>query len=594
MSDASRPIETFDRTPPLYAGHQSHPRANRVSINLRWLVGISLMGATATALLLGTLCRALSTTAFPVEPSIVRRFGDHHMSELQGRGDRVTLPEPVGPAPTVQVQVEQVGSTGQGVKPFTYLSAALDRVVPGPAPVAAAIPPADGPDGAAAQDNFNRAGFGGLPPQILYGSSHADPPPDLRAYAAVEGPSVEPGPMGVPLNVTSVPRTLRQATSDRVIVAQRGDRLDVVLSLLGLPDTTAQEIDWAFSPAFGGRKAEFLGGEQIHVASLAEAIPGGPARPYEVAVEHPDGASETVAPSDAGRYVQAAQPEPKDARSRGGRGRNAPSGAAESGLSVRDSLRAMADRKDIDPVLVDELLRVSETDLDLSRPVSAKDHAELLFSPQSPAGSGEPELTFAALTLNGKKRRFYRFDAPDDGSVDFYDETGRSVTKFLMRKPVTAGRLGDGFGWRTHPVLGDRRFHEGVDYAAPYGSPIVAAGAGVVEKIDREWGYGKYIRIRHDLGYETTYAHVAGFPSIMKVGKRVRQGETIAYIGSTGLSTGPHLYYEVRINGHNVDPLSIRLAAGRILEGDALASFEARRQRTDVLLDASAGQASAH
>jgi murein DD-endopeptidase MepM/ murein hydrolase activator NlpD len=144
----------------------------------------------------------------------------------------------------------------------------------------------------------------------------------------------------------------------------------------------------------------------------------------------------------------------------------------------------------------------------------------------------------------------------------------------LLRNPVFAGRLGDGFGWRIHPILHDLRFHEGVDYAAPFGSPIAAAGEGVVEEIAEQWGYGEYIRIRHDLGYETTYAHAAGFPHGLKVGDRVRQGEPIAFVGSTGLSTGPHLYYEVRINGHNVDPLRVHLPAGRILKADLLARFE--------------------
>jgi murein DD-endopeptidase MepM/ murein hydrolase activator NlpD len=126
-----------------------------------------------------------------------------------------------------------------------------------------------------------------------------------------------------------------------------------------------------------------------------------------------------------------------------------------------------------------------------------------------------------------------------------------------------------------------------VDYAAPFGSPIVAAGAGVVEKIDQQPGYGKYVRIRHDFGYETTYAHVSGFPRSLKIGDRVHQGQTIAYVGSTGLSTGPHLYYELRINGHNVDPLRARIGAGRILSEAALETFRRMRERTDQLLDAS-------
>jgi murein DD-endopeptidase MepM/ murein hydrolase activator NlpD len=130
-----------------------------------------------------------------------------------------------------------------------------------------------------------------------------------------------------------------------------------------------------------------------------------------------------------------------------------------------------------------------------------------------------------------------------------------------------------------------------VDYAAPFGSPIAAAGAGVAEKIDQQWGYGKYVRIRRDFGYETTYAHLSGVPRGLKVGARIHPGQTIGYIGSTGLSTGPHLYYELRVNGHYADPLQTHLPAGRVLDGDVLAAFLQVRARTDLLLRASAQSA---
>jgi murein DD-endopeptidase MepM/ murein hydrolase activator NlpD len=142
-----------------------------------------------------------------------------------------------------------------------------------------------------------------------------------------------------------------------------------------------------------------------------------------------------------------------------------------------------------------------------------------------------------------------------------------------------------------HPILGDRRFHEGVDYTAPFGSPIAAAGAGVVEKIDQEAGYGKYVRIRHDFGYETTYAHISGMPRGLKVGARIHRGQTIGYVGSTGLSTGPHLYYELRVNGQYADPLLTHLPAGRVLDGDVLIAFQQARTATDLLLQASARSA---
>ena len=130
-----------------------------------------------------------------------------------------------------------------------------------------------------------------------------------------------------------------------------------------------------------------------------------------------------------------------------------------------------------------------------------------------------------------------------------------------------------------------------MDYAAPYGSPILAAGSGVIEKIDEQWGYGRCVRIRHDQGYETTYAHIAGTAPGLKVGARVAQGDVIAFVGSTGLSTGPHLYYEVRINGRDVDPLRVKLAGGAVLQGDALDAFRTRKRRVDLLLTDARGGA---
>jgi murein DD-endopeptidase MepM/ murein hydrolase activator NlpD len=254
-------------------------------------------------------------------------------------------------------------------------------------------------------------------------------------------------------------------------------------------------------------------------------------------------------------------------------------------MALRRSLYTMADATGVERPVVEKLIGLSALDLDLESKISADDNAELLYSSNV---RGQPELAFAALTSNGRTHRYYRFTAPDDDSTDYYDENGRSVIHSFLRKPVAEGRLGDGFGWRIHPILRDRRFHEGVDYAAPFGSPIVSAGAGVVEKIDQQWGYGRYIRVRHDFGYETTYAHIANVAENLRVGDRVRQGQTIAYVGSTGLSTGPHLYYELRINSRDVDPLRVQLSSGRLLDGAMLAEFQKTRDRIDQLLKASA------
>ena len=182
------------------------------------------------------------------------------------------------------------------------------------------------------------------------------------------------------------------------------------------------------------------------------------------------------------------------------------------------------------------------------------------------------------------EKRFYRFHTNDDGITDYYDEDGRSAKKFLVRKPLTTGRITSNFGWRVHPILGYRRLHPGVDYAAPRGTPILAAGNGVVERAGPSSGYGNFTLIKHTNGYETAYGHQTAFAKGIAPGVSVRQGQIIGYVGSTGLSTGPHLHFEIRVNGQPVDPLRIRLPRGRVLEGDYLASFERERERIDTLL----------
>jgi murein DD-endopeptidase MepM/ murein hydrolase activator NlpD len=200
-------------------------------------------------------------------------------------------------------------------------------------------------------------------------------------------------------------------------------------------------------------------------------------------------------------------------------------------------------------------------------------------------GAGE-ELVSVKLRQAGQEQHFYRYAAADESAPEYFDDSGRSMSKLLMHKPVPAGTLGDGFGWRVHPILKVRKFHNGVDYRAPAGSPIVAAGDGVIVKISSEWGYGKYVRIRHDGGYTTTYAHIAGTPKGLAVGQRVSQGQVIAYVGSTGLSTGPHLYYELRLGDKYADPTKVQMAAGTSLRGQALDKFHQEVDRVEAIATA--------
>jgi murein DD-endopeptidase MepM/ murein hydrolase activator NlpD len=171
-----------------------------------------------------------------------------------------------------------------------------------------------------------------------------------------------------------------------------------------------------------------------------------------------------------------------------------------------------------------------------------------------------------------------------DGSTDYFDENGSSARQFLLRKPVPNGRFTSGFGGRVHPVLGYFKMHTGVDWAAPSGTPIIAAGNGVVEKAGWAGGYGRQTVIQHANGYQTTYNHQSRMADGMEPGVKVRQGQVIGYVGSTGLSTGNHLHFEIAVNGTKVDPMRVRLPVGKVLRSDDLVAFKRERERIDDLL----------
>ena len=193
------------------------------------------------------------------------------------------------------------------------------------------------------------------------------------------------------------------------------------------------------------------------------------------------------------------------------------------------------------------------------------------------------DLLFVSLESSRGSREFYQFMAPGDSRPDWYDADGKSARRFLMKTPINGARLSSGFGMRRHPILGYSRMHRGTDFAAPTGTPILAAGDGVVERAGPFSSFGNYVRIRHANGYETAYAHMSRFARGMRAGARVRQGQIIGYVGTTGRSTGPHLHYEVLRRGQQVNPMSLRVANGRNLTGRALELFMIERERINTL-----------
>src|SRR5690606_5305192 len=172
----------------------------------------------------------------------------------------------------------------------------------------------------------------------------------------------------------------------------------------------------------------------------------------------------------------------------------------------------------------------------------------------------------------------------EDGTVDYFDKDGRSARQFLLRSPVPTGQFRSGFGMRRHPILGYSRMHSGVDWSAPRGTPIIAAGNGTVKKAGWASGYGKQVQIQHANGYVSSYSHQSEIAKGIVPGATVRQGQVIGYVGSTGLSNGPHLHYELIVNGTKVDPMRVRLPGGKALKDEELEAFLAERDRIDALL----------
>jgi murein DD-endopeptidase MepM/ murein hydrolase activator NlpD len=188
------------------------------------------------------------------------------------------------------------------------------------------------------------------------------------------------------------------------------------------------------------------------------------------------------------------------------------------------------------------------------------------------------------MTVRDQTFKYYRFQTPDDNMVDYYDPSGRSTRKFLLRKPIAEGEMTSPFGMRYHPILHFYRMHTGVDWGAPIGTPIFASGNGVVIEAAWDAGYGRRVEVQHANGYVTTYNHMSGFARGIVPGARVTQGQVVGYLGDSGLATGPHLHYEVIINGNFVDPMAIKLPRTREFDGKMLAAFKRERDRIDQLM----------
>ena len=249
---------------------------------------------------------------------------------------------------------------------------------------------------------------------------------------------------------------------------------------------------------------------------------------------------------------------------------------------IKTSLyKAMKDQG-LSEIVINEIIRIYSFDVDFQRDIYEGDKFEMIFTKKTDKDGETVQIEdpkYLMLSSRGTPLFYYLYDT--DEFSEYFDEKGKGMTKSLMKTPINGARLSSSYGMRKHPISGYNKMHKGVDFAAPSGTPIFAAGNGVIEYAGRNGGYGKYIRIRHDSTYKTAYAHLKSYKKGMSSGVRVKQGDVIGYVGSTGKSTGPHLHYEIIVNGVQINPATLKLPSGRKLNEQQLNEFKSLVLRID-------------
>ncbi|WP_245835332.1 M23 family metallopeptidase [Thalassospira mesophila] len=243
--------------------------------------------------------------------------------------------------------------------------------------------------------------------------------------------------------------------------------------------------------------------------------------------------------------------------------------------TIDQSLFMAAEKNGMPLSVLMEMIKLYSYDVDFQRDIQPGDSFEVMYDDMKNTKGDlvrHGDIVYASMNIRGTDYRLYSY-TDSDGNQDFYNEKGESFRRALMRTPINGSRLSSGFGMRKHPILGYSRMHQGVDFAAPTGTPIFAAGNGTIERIGKAGGYGNYIRLRHNSTYETAYGHMSRFAKGLHTGSRVKQGDVIGYVGMSGTATGPHLHFEILKAAHQVNPISVKMPSGRTLTGKELDRF---------------------
>ena len=257
-------------------------------------------------------------------------------------------------------------------------------------------------------------------------------------------------------------------------------------------------------------------------------------------------------------------------------------------VEIQNSIFESLTNVDTPENIIMEFVQLFSFDIDFQREIRQGNKIKIFykkFSDQKQNLIKTGSIYFAEIQLHNHSYELYRYENNNEKLVGYFDSKGKSATKALMKTPINGARLSSGYGMRKHPILGYNKKHQGVDFAAPKGTPIMAAGTGHIEFVGNNGGAGKYIRIKHMNGYKTAYAHLSKYASGINKNVKVKQGQTIGYVGSTGLSTGPHLHYEVWFNGKRINPMTMKLPSGKKLENNDLEAFLIIKEEIDIKIN---------
>ncbi|SOC47200.1 murein DD-endopeptidase MepM/ murein hydrolase activator NlpD [Rhizobium subbaraonis] len=639
-------IRTLGDEPPLMADGRRAP--DRREISLRWLSGTFLTGITSSILMGVALFAALDgrqQLAIPAEAYAALEPQDHvpHAESAAKRGQRILDPTIVAkPADKKIMDVSTMIHDGEKEvvrrKPFAHVTMALAASSPSGADYPPFDPLAIFSDGGRDEQPVARTG-------TIYGSDvesevalkSGEFPSGGSALAFSDQMSVDEVEENVRTNGSALTDGSTQIASlyyvdpqrfasdagdldllqgltarvveenmsvsdfdtrtdddpeyaEDVIPVRRAQDIVELMAASGYSKAQAEDLSRYFEGVLGG--AELAQGDVLRICIIQK---GKQADIVRASVYSGGRHVTTVALDDKGRFIPGAEPPPLSAVATAFDGDTRPVIASGRDLPrVYDGIYRAALSYGMSQGMTAQLIRILASNVDFQAQLRPNDTLEAFFSVADDTGvaTEDSELLFIDARFGDSETRVYRFQDPEDGTIDYYDEDGKSIRQFLLRNPVPNGKFRSGFGMRRHPILGFSRMHTGVDWSAPRGTPIIAAGNGTVEKAGWDsGGYGNQTLIRHANGYVSSYNHQSAIAKGVKVGGKVRQGQVIGWVGTTGLSTGPHLHYEMIVNGNKVDPLKIRLPGGKSLDGEALAQFQVERKRIDDLLGRKADDA---